>query len=86
MSKKRRDQIIEHKGLNINADAVIVCREKGSHLLFNAYKLKIVKGVVKDIEQLTRASDMFKIAVNKASQKLWEGKITSTNEVFGIEG
>ena len=74
----------DEKRININADAIFVCREKGSHLLFNAYKIKIKDGIVVDVKQLTRAGDMFRIAVNSAASELWGGKLTSTDKVFKI--
>ena len=74
----------DEKRVNINADAIFVCREKGSHLLFNAYKIKIKNGIVVDVKQLTRAGDMFRIAVNSAASELWGGKLTSTDKVFNI--
>ena len=70
--------------ISIDADAIFVCREKGSHLLFNAYKIKIKDGIVVDVKQLTRAGDMFRIAVNSAASELWGGKLTSTDKVFKI--
>lgn len=87
--KQKIEEVVEQMAkndpvnpLSVTTEAIFVCREKGSYLLFNAYKLKIEKGVVTSVEQLTRAGDMFKLAVSVAANRLWDGRTRTTEEVF----
>lgn len=77
-SKKTENVVAPVKG--VTAKCYLVAKD--SHLLYEAYEVTLVDGVVTDVKCLSRAPDLAASAVGQASAAIWRALRDTTTETL----